>query len=400
MTDITDFLSDRKLWREILFADLYSLKQKNAEEKAAVREAWLRDFLYSDYRLPQQRETGAVFFRSLVRDDYKGLFHAVIEASGIRDRVVAEDYQHRTRPARLNAAASRYMLENAALFDVLDIADPLDRACCFIRACKYGFILEHFRKMTFKALICFADMQPVEHLLARYFRAQGVATVTLQHGLYVDYGDMDTVNVINYEHQPSEYFLSWGPETSQLIQRHHPANTTVDCGKPLIFNAAAEEAGQAPRPYIAVFLDQQIFNRQNEEMLQIATACARRTGRAVKVRFHPSVRKEEFFAKFPDIREQLHFQDADFVIGHTSSLIYEALSLGCRVLRYDSEIPSIPLPGSCTFSTQEQLEARLALPQPEGLAQQYFCATGEASLRRYAGFFREVLPELSGQAAA
>lgn len=325
---------------------------------------------------------------------------AVIEASGIRDRVVVEDYQHRTRPERLNAATSRYMMENAALFDALEIDDPLDRACCFIRACKYGFILEHFRKMTFKALICFADMQPVEHLLARYFRTQGVTTITLQHGLYVDYGGMDTVNVINYKHQPSEYFLSWGPETSQLIQRHHPGNTTVDCGKPLIFNAAAEGAGQADQPYIAVFLDQKIFNRQNEEMLQIATACARRTGRAVKVRFHPSVRKEEFFAKFPDIREQLQFQDADFVIGHTSSLIYEALTLGCRVLRYDSDIPSIPLPGSCTFSTQEQLEDRLALPQPEGLAQQYFCATGEASLRRYAGFFREVLPELSCQAAA
>ncbi|MCF6430583.1 MULTISPECIES: hypothetical protein [unclassified Leisingera] len=398
MTENSEFFTDAGLWRDILFADAYSLKGKTSAEKQATRDVWLRDFLYSDYRLPQQRETGAVFFRSLVRDDYKGLFHAVIGASGIRDRVVVEEYQHRT--PRLNAAASRYMMENAAVFDALDIADPLDRACCFIRACKYGFILEHFRKMTFKALICFADMQPVEHLLARYFRAQGVTTLTLQHGLYVDYGDMDTVNVINYQHQPSEYFLSWGPESSQLIKHHHPGNTTVNCGKPLIFNASGDEVSEKPQPYIAVFLDQRIFNQQNEEMLQIASACARRTGRTVKVRFHPSIRKEEFLQRFPDIREQLHFQDADFVIGHTSSLIYEALSLGCRVLRYDSEVPGIPLPDSCTFRTLEQLEARLALPQPEGLAQQYFCATGEASLRRYADFFREVLPDLAGQAAA
>lgn len=365
-----------------------------SDEKIKVRDAWLRDFLYTHLHLPTEKRTGAVFFRSLVRDDYKDLFHAVIEASGVRDRVVVDDYQHRPHPPRLNLRASRFMLENADLYDVLDIADPLDRACCFIRACKYGLILDHFRKMQFDALICFADMQPVEHLMARYFRAQGVTTMTLQHGLYVDYGDMDTVNVINYAHQPSEYFLSWGPETSQLINHHHPENKTVDCGKPLIFNAASTNSETAPKPYISVFLDQKIFNQQNEDMLQIVLSCARRSNRAVKVRFHPSINKQEFFSKFPEIEEQLHFLDADFVVGHTSSLIYEAVSLGCRVLRYESEIPGIPLPTSSTFSTVEQLEARLEMPQPEGIAKQYFCATGTESLQRYRGFFRDVLPDM------
>lgn len=385
------FSSD--LWKGITFADQYALREKSPDEKMKIRDAWLRDFLYSQFQLPQVQRTGAVFFRSLVRDDYKGLFHAVIEASGLRDFVVVEDYHRRPHPPRLNLKASRYMLEQADLYDALEIDDPLDRACCFIRACKYGFILDHFRKMQFDALICFADMQPVEHLLARYFRAQGVTTVTLQHGLYVDYGDMDTVNVINYEHQPSEYFLSWGPETSELIGRHHPGNKTVDCGKPLIFTTDPGTDEKNKQPYIAVFLDQQIFNRQNEEMLEIVTAYARQSNRAVRVRFHPSINKKLFLEKFPEIREQLHFTDADFVVGHTSSLIYEALTLGCRVFQFESEIPAIALPDAYRFRTLRELAARQALPQPKGLAQRYFCATGEDSLRRYEQFFRDVLPE-------
>ena len=381
-------------WAEILFADLFYLKTRTGEEKTEIRDLWMRDFLYSDYHFPETREVDAVFFRSLVRNDYRGLFHAVIDASGIGNRLVIEDYQHRTQPTRLNLEASRFMTENMDLFYALDIPDPLDRACGFIRVCKYAFILKKLARIKFKALICFADMQPVEHLLARYFRGKGVTTVTLQHGLYVDYGDLDTVNVINYLHQPSEYFLSWGPNTSRLIARNHPENTPVDCGKPLIFNADSAEPGNNGVPYISVFLDQKIFNAQNERMLEIVIAHARRTGRAVRVRFHPSIRKSDFLRKYPDIKEQLHFRDAEFVVGHTSSLIYEAITLGCRVFRFESEVPGIPLPETCSFQTLAQLEARTALPQPEDLTEEFFCATGESALRRYSKFFRDVLPGL------
>lgn len=394
MTQIFDSHLINLPWHDVLFADLHYLSDKTDEEKRQLRDAWLRDFLYSDFHLPERKEAGTVFFRSLVRDDYRKLFHAVIDASELTDRIVVEDFQRHTHSQRLNIGASRHMLEMAKLYDVLDILDPLDRACCFVRACKYSFILEHFRKMKFKALVCFADMQPVEHLLAYYFRGQGVTTFTMQHGLYVDYGDMDTVNVINYMHQPSEYFLSWGPETSRLIGRYHPKNKTIDCGKPLIFNAAPPSTATKAQPYISVFLDQKIFNQQNQEMLEVVLAFARQSNRSVKVRFHPSIRKQEFFERFPEIEEQLHFEDADFVVGHTSSLIYEALALGCRALRYESEIPAIPLPEQSTFSTVEQLAARSKLPQPEGLAQQYFCATGANSVQRYREVFRKLVPDL------
>jgi len=82
------------------------------------------------------------------------------------------------------------------------------------------------------------------------------------------------------------------------------------------------------------------------------------------------------------------------VVGHTSSLLYEALSLGCRVFRFESDVPGLELPASCTFRTLEQLEARQVLPQPSGLSTEFFCATGKEALKRYSAFFKEVFPDL------
>ena len=375
----------------ILWADRFFLKDLPRKEKRKKMRVWYRDFVESDFRLPMVRDGDVVFFRSLVRDDYRDSFHAVIRASGVRNPVVIEDYKSRAHPPRLNIDASRSLLRNTDALDRIDAPDPLIRTILFIRSSMYAFIRDHFGNVRPRAVVFFADMQPTEHLLALHFRQMGVPTVTLQHGLYVDYGDFDTVNRINYLHQPSQYFLSWGPETSELIARHHPTTRIVECGKPLIFNADPPAGAESARPYVALLLDQKPFHAQNEQMIEIVRAFALRKGLDVKVRFHPSLPKAAILEKYPGMAEQLHFTDAELVIGHTSSLLYEALALGCRVLRFASEIPAIALPESNEFTTLRQLEAKARLPQPDDLWRRYFTAVGEDALKNYGMFFDTLL---------
>lgn len=389
------FLLDEMLWEEILYADRFVLEDMDCEQKRKQRDIWMADFLRSDYYFPQAGCTGAVFFRSMVRDDYKQLFHAVIDASGISNRIVLEEYQRTPGRAPLSVDAQKFMINNRELLKRIPAENQLDRSCLFVRACKYAYVLRFLRQIDFKLLVCFADMQPVEHLATRFFREQGLPTVTLQHGLYIDYGEMNTVNRINYLHQPSDYFLSWGPNTSRLIKRHHSNRKVSECGKPVVFEVNSTKNDELSVPYILIFLDQKIFDRQNEEMLSIAADYARRSGHALRVRFHPSINKAQFLKRFPMITEQLHFGDADFVVGHTSSLIYEALTLGKRVMRYATEIPALDLPECCTFTSLEELGQRVKLPQPKGLEDEFFCATGENSQARYASFFRLQFPDLS-----
>lgn len=374
-----------------IFLDSFIVNGLEPTARKKRSEVWFRDFLLSDFKLPKVRDGDVVFFRSLVRDDYRDSFHAVIRASGVKNPVVIEDYKSRTQPARLNVAASRFLLKNKDLINVINDPDPLAKTILFIRASMYAFIRDHFGKVRPKAVVFFADMQPTEHILALHFRRMGVPTVTLQHGLYVDYGDYDTVNKINYMHQPSEYFLSWGPETSDLIARHHPDTRIVECGKPLIFNASPPEGAVRERPYVSLLLDQKPFHAQNEQMIEIVRKYALRKGLDVKVRFHPSLPKAEILAKYPGMKEQLHFSDADLVVGHTSSLLYEALALGCRVMRFQTDIPAIDLPKAMQFTSLPQLESGLSIPQPKDQWRRYFTAIGDEALASYATFFDGLL---------
>lgn len=380
-------LSNESAYGKALFPDAYYLSQLGAAEKRRARQVWMDDFIRSEVSLPSVRETTWLFIRSLVREDYKALFHAVIGCVPAPDVVVWEEFKRPTRGRRLNPAHSRALIEAQSLYRLIPAADPVERSGLLIRLALYQMVLEHFsRQPDPECVVFFADMQPIEFLLAHYFRERGVPTATLQHGLYVDYSGYETVNCVNYLHQPSEVFLAWGEQTAELIKKYHPGRKVELCGKPLVFEASTpgDVAGSG---HISVLLDQRIFQEQNEQMLRIALEFGAARSLRVTARFHPSLDKDRILREFPGLSEQLHFADAELVIGHTSSLLYEALELGCRVMRYRTDIPSIPLPQDMEFSCLGELESKSKLPQPQGLGKRFFCAVGETSLARYRAFF-------------
>ncbi|SLN72505.1 hypothetical protein ROG8370_03518 [Roseovarius gaetbuli] len=377
-------------WRDIVFADAFYLRDKSPTEKSNILKIWHKDFMFGFLNFPKLVGGEVLFFRSLVRDDYKEMF-SLVRQQAATPALCIEDFAYRSPDARMNIEVSRFMLQNKSLYDVagsLPDTDSLDQACLYIRLCKYKYILDYFRAGPKpSAVVFFADMQPTEHLLSRHFRHHGVTTVTLQHGLYVDYANYNTVNKINYLHQPSEYFLSWGPSTSELIRRHHPDTKIVECGKPLIFSADPPADAPPTRPYIAILLDQKPFHAQNEQMIEIVQAYALRRDLDVRVRFHPSLPKADILAKYPELTEQLHFTDAQMVVGHTSTMIYEALELGCHVMRFASDIPAINLPKNSEFRTLDEMEAHAAFPTPSDLSRHYFTAFGAEALENYRSFF-------------
>jgi hypothetical protein len=380
-------LSDHSVYVKALYPDAYHLRQLDATDKRRTRQVWMDDFIRSEVSLPSVRETTWLFVRSLVREDYRALFHAVIGCAPAADVVVWEEFKRPTRGRGINPAHSRALIEAQPLYCLIPAVDPVERSGLLIRLALYQTILEHFsRQPDPECVVFFADMQPIEFLLAHYFRARGVPTATLQHGLYVDYSGYETVNCVNYLHQPSEVFLAWGEQTAELIRKYHPGRKVELCGKPLVFEASTPGDVAVSR-HISVLLDQKIFQEQNERMLRIALEFGAARSLGVTARFHPSLDKARILCEFPGLSEQLHFADAELVIGHTSSLLYEALELGCRVMRYRSDIPAIPLPQDMEFTCLDELESKSKLPQPPGLGKRFFCAVGETSLARYRAFF-------------
>lgn len=334
-----------------LFADRYFLKDKSDIEKKQIYKRWLIDLLYSVYQIPNDSQVvDFLFFRSLVRDDYKLFFHDVISTLDDSSYLIIEDYSQLSD--NISEEAIYYLNYLQKIKPLIDVDSELDRECLYIRLCKYFIILSRVLTVKSKCVVFFADMQPVEHLIALFMRDKGVKTATLQHGLYVDYGQIDTVNVINYKHHPSEYFLAWGQCTADLINSYHNSSKQIVCGKPRI---SIETKDINEGDYITVILDQVLFDKQNIQLLEIAEKFSLIKNKRLNIRFHPSKIAKKYEWLPDEYLSDCSLESSEFILGHTTSMIHECLVAGIKAYRYKTQVPAIRLSTNLEFESLEQL---------------------------------------------
>lgn len=236
-------------------------------------------------------------------------------------------------------------------------------------------------------VVVFADMQPLDNLLVQQANRNKQQTTTLQHGLYVDYGSTDetNVNIVNYLNAEAEHFLAWGESTARLIKRYHPEVQTYLCGKPTLI---APDQLQA-KDYFTVIFDQNIFFMHNIELLKIAYAVADQLQLKVNIRLHPN-NKIEWVTIDPTktlVNEELN--GSAFVVGHTSSLIYECMRIGVPAFRYKTHVPALDTSDSILFSSVEELQELLesSLDTPAELAHGYIKDIGASAELNYRLYF-------------
>jgi hypothetical protein len=374
---------------KVLYADLYWLHEnfmdKDIYYKKRCLKRWYIDFIYSDFNIDTTKDIHTLCFRSLVRDDYKVLFHS-ITANINENKLLIEDYKIKNE--RLNIEASRFLSTNQWVLKLIKADCPITKVCLYIKFCSYLFVLEKIKNINFKRLVLFADMQPVENLLAQYFRMQNIETVTLQHGLYVEYKDMDTINVINYKHCVSEFFLAWGNNTKLLIEKYCPDTKAIICGKPKILMANNNHNVEVKNSFCLIVLDQNIFDKQNFEMIQ----CVKESNIEldIYVKFHPSNNKKAYYERFDWIKEGGELINSELVVGHTTTVIYEALALRLNVLKYTTEIPSLHLPCELEFKTVSDFNAKRNINiSLDEISSQYINCIDEKSMEIYSLFFNK-----------
>jgi len=378
-------------FNQALYPDYFFLKNKTDEELKVLKRSWLRGFLRTNAVLPKvDDKIDFLFFRSMVRDDYKALFHEIASVIDSEKIVFVEDYK--IRQNKMNIEASRFLMEHYWIFERINFGNGLLNSCCFIRLMEYLFICSKIISYNFTFLVTFADMQPVENLLVQLTKLTNRKTVTLQHGLYVDYGDMDTVNVVNYKHHCADYFLAWGLSTKRLIEKYHNSIIEV-CGKTSIFGLPEHcyPENKSEHKKILVVLDQRIFDEQNFAMLDIVSRYTQGKFIEIYVRFHPSNNKELYFERFPNVKLIVNIEEDFIVIGHTSSMIYEALVLGYESYRYTTEIPSLGFPKELSFTDYASFEDVLHTGIRQKGGKDYIDCTGLASKVKYKNFFNMLL---------
>lgn len=338
-----DFLNDEQL-NKLAFADLHFLNRRSEKDLERILSSWISEAHHLNLAIDLSKDYDALFFQSLVRDDYNNLFSTIIQASEIsnyiyitRDQIIDKD---------INCLAIKFLSENISVLRRIRSDRPLISKCLAVRLCQYAFVASVIGKLPIRCAVFFSDMQPMEYLCSLYLKNLGIPTVTTQHGLYIEYPNSDTVNVINYQNHASDYFLSWGNNTAELIQKHHPNAKVIVCGKP---NLRKLEPHEKVSGFI-VILDQEIFRDKNIELLKIVIKSAKKLSLGVFVKFHPGNNKPAYYKIFSNLKEASDVDPSFIIVGHTSSLLFEAHSQGAKVMQYMTDIPSIEISRHLTFT--------------------------------------------------
>lgn len=330
------------------------------------------------------KNVDVLFVKTMRRSDYNSIYDAVVGASNAKDRCVV-DLQYTNRISILNKAL--IILKYLPIYYKIRKKNIFNWFFLISRSWSYLEAYEHLSEIKFNKLIVFSDMQPIDNLMVQLSNLNGKPTVSLQHGLYVDYEDCDNVNVVNYKNIASKYFLAWGRDTECLLKKYHNKLNVVVCGRPVM--PLTRNYGNE---YFTIVFDQNIFFDQNREILEIAYKVCKKMGLKVNLKLHPNNRVEWF-----KIQREYTLVDQDisksaFVIGHTTTMIYECMAINIPSFRYKTHVPSNRLLDKLEFRNYDELYNILSDNEIMNLdfnkiSKNYFAFTGKESIEKYKEFF-------------
>ncbi len=384
------------VWDKILAVHFYRFERVPERQRYSLRSlkyfritlgmirSYLLDLFARVPEIPKDDVASPVdylFLKSLPRADYDDLFFKIIDTTEGRSSCVYNDLTYRKS---INTAGVILFVKHAGILLYLIRKIGSHAAVFFyIKMIGYLQIAKMMEVHRPKVVVVFADMQPLDNAIAQHFKNLGSKTITLQHGLYVDYGNTHTVNVVNYENTVAEYFLAWGKNTSDLILQHHPNSKVIICGKPTLLGVVNPSRDSL---IFMVLFDQKMYASHNQQLLDIACEIASRHNWTISLRLHPTTSLKDY-THTKQVRidtAAVKLENLRFVVGHTTSMMYELLRRGMPVFQLKSDIPCHPLPEALRFEQASDLMTRLEQNSDYSAIGKHFVElTGKESLLKY-----------------
>ena len=123
-------------------------------------------------------------------------------------------------------------------------------------------------------------------------------------------------------------------------------------------------------------------------MLEIAYKIAKKNSMKVFVKIHPLDRSENYKFDKGITCLSSKIEKCDFIIAHTTSMIYQYLALGYKVFKLKSKIPSNNISHEIQFETYQELEDALRKEFDfVGESHRHIEVIGDDSKKRYSAFF-------------
>lgn len=360
-------------YQKILAIDIFLFSNEKNKQKFRRFNSAVKRLLFKQQFT--QPKTDVVFFQSMRRADYDEMFNIIASCCPVpSDKVVLGD-----EGVKFDIKFIYYLFVAFSIIRVnlKELSEYLFTVVSFASYIKYALCIPKDTKL----LIVQADMQPIDNLLVQLVNLRGGKTATLQHGLYVDYSDYDNVNKYNYLNCVSANFFAWGDETAELISQYTKSKVHV-CGKPVgLLSRHADE-----QDFFTIIFDQNIFHKQNVELLKLAHKLCEALGLKMNLRLHPRNNLAWYRYDAELVYLDKNIAQSRFVIGHTSTLIYECMHAGIPAFRYKTNVPANNCDDRIVFSNEMEFFEKygdIGLINFQELGENYIQCTDEKSCDEY-----------------
>ncbi len=378
-------------WKKILEIDEFIFKSKSKKIKLDRIKIAFSDLFFKIPNLEKDKtiDTNILFLKTMKRNDYDRLFNEIVSTCPESSREIIDIEYKDSNYIRLYPL--KVFFKFFFLYKKAFRSSFLDSIFLIIRMMNYLEIYDKTRYYSYKNLVVFADMQPVDNLLVQMANIKNITTVTMQHGLYIDYKDYVTENAVNYLHCVSNVFLAWGDDTRNLIKKYHPKTRIEIVGKPV-----KQQKKKEQKKYFTVVFDANYFMGHNFELLEIAYEICKTLDLKVNLKLHPRNCLEWF-----NIKKDITHIDEDilaskFILGHTTTMLYDCMIFGIPSFRYKTNKPSNIISSKLEFNNGEELLNILNNLETTSLdynkvSENYFKYISKESKKQYTSFFNKLL---------
>lgn len=331
-----------------------------------------------------------IFFQSLNRTDYNLFAQTIFNVIPTKNKYFSFLKKKKQDNLDIFNITVKEILN--LFFQTKTIKDAKTRLFVIANILECLKLLQHMDKISPKCVVFHADMQPIENLIAQYFNLKNIPTITLQHGLYIDYLDTHNINEINYKSLVSKHLLAWGEETKNLIQRYHP-----DCDVRLVGNPTFIQKNITAQNFFVVVFEHEGNKLFNHILLKLGRKISTYFSLPIKIKLHPRNSLEEYNIQKEELIESDNVYNAKFAIGHTSTMMYELLRSGVPIFKLKSASPCNVTSSTLLFNNENNLILKIKNLhnidyKDEGKF--YIKYTEQEALNEYKAFFQEKLSKL------
>lgn len=226
----------------------------------------------------------------------------------------------------------------------------------YLHFLRLNSIYKQLRNIKCNMFVVLGDAWIEENMMINYFNSTSTKTITMQHGLFIDNIYEEKYDKLNYLNIPSKYELCWGNYTYEMVKKYNPNVNSYICGNPTIISKKIIKYNV---DCIGIIFDTLSMYEYNSKMLDLITCFAKKNNYKIKIRIHPTDSEINYDIDSTICEFNKNIDDCFLLIGHTSSMLITYMLSGNKVLKFKTDIKSLPYDSNIVFSNEVELNRAL-----------------------------------------